>query len=306
MDFSNDTFLSFLSSHIKEVEKIYKKSPMKLATMGASGLLRGKIKISDLRGADRKAVIKAKYRALLSERVLRVLRKNGVECGDDYVRIFGKKFFFIPSLLEEVTSGFLPVVVLDGYCAERFLKKDSIVIDAGANTGMFSVLAANLSPEGKIYSFEPAAITFGVLKKNAEQYPNITAYHNGLGDKSTTKKLFVRSWASGTKYIEDAQMSHNTGEYADREDIHMLTIDDFVKEHNLPRVDFIKMDTEGYEMNILKGATETIRKFSPVIAMSAYHHPSHKVELPKYVLSINPNYKYELHNEGDEDCIFWV
>ena len=42
------------------------------------------------------------------------------------------------------------------------------------------------------------------------------------------------------------------------------------------------------------------------MSMSAYHHPSHKTDLPKFIQSINPNYKYELHKDGDEDFVFWV
>jgi FkbM family methyltransferase len=299
----NDKFLKYLSSNETKMNRIYQKSILNIFSLAALGFLKGKIKTSDLLGS--RAALKPKYRSLLDAKISAELKKNGVDVGDDYIGIFGKKFFFVN--LEEVISGFLPIVVHDQYDAMRFLKEDSVVIDAGANIGIFSVLAANLCPKGKIYAFEPASITFDALNKNTGQYENMLAYRNGVGDKNVTKKLFVKKWALGTNYIEDTVMEgHDPDDYPDSEEVKIITIDSFVKENNLSHVDFIKMDTEGYEPNILNGAKETIRRFSPTIAMSAYHHPSHKTELPKMVLSAHPDYKYELRTDGEEDFIFWV
>ena len=75
------------------------------------------------------------------------------------------------------------------------------------------------------------------------------------------------------------------------------TIDSF----DIP-MDFLKIDTEGYEANILRGAAETIKKHKPIIAMSAYHKPEDKNELPKLLNSITP-YDCVLSFSGEEDFI---
>jgi len=82
-------------------------------------------------------------------------------------------------------------------------------------------------------------------------------------------------------------------------------IDTFIQKKNI-NVDFIKIDTEGYEKQILQGARETIKKFSPVIACSAYHLKGDKIEIPKLVQSINSNYHYKLLKRWEEDLIFWT
>lgn len=90
------------------------------------------------------------------------------------------------------------------------------------------------------------------------------------------------------------------------EDISMISIDCFVNDNNIKKVDFIKIDTEGYERQIIKGAKNTIKNFLPVIACSAYHLKDDKTEISALVKSINPNYKYRIEKRAEETLIFWI
>uniref|UniRef100_A0A7V4KEE3 FkbM family methyltransferase n=1 Tax=Fervidobacterium pennivorans TaxID=93466 RepID=A0A7V4KEE3_FERPE len=83
------------------------------------------------------------------------------------------------------------------------------------------------------------------------------------------------------------------------------TIDEFVKENKIERVDFIKIDAEGAEREIIKGARETIKNFKPRMAIAAYHLPDDKEVIPELVLSIRDDYKYKLVNKGEEDLFFF-
>ncbi|MCX7998577.1 MAG: FkbM family methyltransferase, partial [Leptospiraceae bacterium] len=73
----------------------------------------------------------------------------------------------------------------------------------------------------------------------------------------------------------------------------------------IKQVDFIKIDTEGAEKEIIKGAKETIRKFKPRMAIAAYHLPDDKEKIPELVLSIRDDYKFKLVNKGEEDLFFF-
>ena len=84
----------------------------------------------------------------------------------------------------------------------------------------------------------------------------------------------------------------------------MVSIDDFIEEHNIKRVDFIKIDTEGYEKPVIQGARETIKRFHPVIVCSAYHLPDDKKDIPELVLKIESSYKYRIENRDEEVFIF--
>jgi len=168
----------------------------------------------------------------------------------------------------------------------ELIKDDAVVVDAGANTGVFSCFVALKYPRAKIMAFEPSAVVREALIKNAAPYPNITVFPMALGDRNGEAKLVTIPEAPAGNYI---------GEGGDP--VTMATIDSLKV-----RVDFLKMDTEGYEREILTGARETIKKWKPVIAMSAYHKLDDKVELPKLVNSITP-YDCQLYEDAEEDLI---
>lgn len=196
---------------------------------------------------------------------------------------------------------FFQCVVADQYHAKKFLKKNAVVIDVGANAGMFSVMAANISNDGRVYAFEPSPATFSILEKNIAEYPNIQAFNFALGDSAGEGDL-VLARRSGSNAMEDSGLAEKNS--AEKIRVKISTIDEFVKECGLERVDFIKMDTEGYEKKILEGAKETIKRFSPVLSMSAYHHAEDKREIPSLVLSLNKAYGFEITKDVEDNLLF--
>ena len=78
------------------------------------------------------------------------------------------------------------------------------------------------------------------------------------------------------------------------EKVQVTTIDAYVRENKLPSVDFIKMDVEGAELDILKGAATTIARFKPILALSAYHKLDDFWTLTKFIKSIRPDYEFAL------------
>jgi len=74
----------------------------------------------------------------------------------------------------------------------------------------------------------------------------------------------------------------------------VTTIDAFVAQQHLTKVNFIKMDVEGYELNVLICASKTIQKFKPKLAICAYHKGDDPITLPQYLTSLIPNYKLYL------------
>jgi len=103
-----------------------------------------------------------------------------------------------------------------------------------------------------------------------------------LGDKSDIYHLSHNNINSGANKITDGD------NYSEK--IEVTTIDEFVAENELDRIDFIKADIEGFERNMLMGAKETLRRFSPKLAICTYHLLDDPEVLSKIILEANPNY----------------
>ena len=76
--------------------------------------------------------------------------------------------------------------------------------------------------------------------------------------------------------------------------VETITLDSFVKERGLDRVDFIKADIEGYERYMLMGARETLRKFAPKLVLCTYHLPDDAEVLSALIKEANPDYNIVL------------
>ncbi len=161
------------------------------------------------------------------------------------------------------------------------ISKNDIVIDAGAWIGDFSAYA---SCKGAIvYSFEPSNETFQYLKKTQELNSNITIVKKALGDKCGISFL--------SSNLDVSFSYHITTDHKDSEKIEITTLDKFVEENCISKIDFIKADIEGYERYLLRGAKKVLKEFGPKLAICTYHLPDDPEVLSEIILDANPNYK---------------
>ncbi len=168
---------------------------------------------------------------------------------------------------------------------DEYIKDDAIILDIGANIGNHTLYWGMASPRNikKIYSFEPIEKTFYTLKKNIEI--------NKLEEKV---KLFNIGLSAAEEKADIALYSiGNTGMTALKSDssgtIPLKPLDSIIFDEKLPHIDFIKIDVEGFEINVLEGAKKTIMKYRPVIFLESFQEKVEKVkEIMKsynYILS---------------------
>jgi FkbM family methyltransferase len=150
---------------------------------------------------------------------------------------------------------------------EVMIGKDDIVFDCGANIGSFSALA--LSKGSEVHAFEPIPETFSLLNYHLRHYPNSKLYLNnvGLSNQKGMVDFYIRENSGGNSYIN----FKNKGHLKKTTKCMITTLDDYVYEKNLLKVDFIKVDIEGAERDMLMGAIETIKKYKPKISICTYH-----------------------------------
>jgi FkbM family methyltransferase len=136
-----------------------------------------------------------------------------------------------------------------------------VVLDVGANAGSYSREVVAINPSASVFAFEPHPRTFERLVVNVGTCRNIHPVHRAIGDVSGRHKLYDRSSGCGTthaSFFHDViEGIHNV--QASECEVDVITLDEFIEEQQLTRVDLLKIDTEGYELNVLKGGGKAIR-----------------------------------------------
>ena len=141
------------------------------------------------------------------------------------------------------------------------LKADKICLDIGANIGNHSVFFSKYFE--KIWSFEPNPRVLKVLEANAFLAENITPVGHGLSDKSQTLEAGYRRENVGAAALGRSDDVDVTVEFK------LEKLDDFLSENGIESVDFIKIDVEGHELQVLHGATNLLAGSEPVIVLEA-------------------------------------
>jgi FkbM family methyltransferase len=138
--------------------------------------------------------------------------------------------------------------------ALKHVTKWDYAVDVGAHVGFWARDMADKF--GKVYCFEPSPATFGCLAKNLAGYDNVELSCMAVGDKErkvAIRRDLRRGENSGSEFIS----VNNNGQ------TRMVSLDAL----ELPGCDFLKIDVEGFELGVLKGAKKTIGKYKPVISM---------------------------------------
>ena len=146
------------------------------------------------------------------------------------------------------------------------IRPGDVFVDVGANIGYFSMLAAQNQP-ARVLAFEPVPGTFDLLTRNIR--------HNNLGEIIEPVNMALGSRDRTAKSVCALGPKNHIEYTLDDDDAGLATVevrigplDGWLKEHaSIERVDFIKVDIEGYEYEFLRGARETIRSFRPMVLM---------------------------------------
>jgi FkbM family methyltransferase len=147
---------------------------------------------------------------------------------------------------------------------------DAVIFDVGANVGIMSLQFASKVPKGIVYAFEPTHYALAKLKKNLwlnrEVASRIQVIHTFVSSKENNHQE-IRAFSSWkiNKAPGVGQHPVHGGTAMSSEGVPTITIDDFVTSRGIERLDFIKIDTDGHEFDVLLGAKNTIERFRPQI-----------------------------------------
>jgi FkbM family methyltransferase len=134
---------------------------------------------------------------------------------------------------------------------KKHIKPGQTILDIGANIGFYAdILSQLVGPDGKIHCFEPDATNYGYLEKATKKLSNVIINNNAVGPKTETIKIYT------SKNLNVDHRTYKPDDYDEEIEIQAVSIDDYLGINN--KIDFIKIDIQGFEMQAMKGMTFTL------------------------------------------------
>lgn len=141
------------------------------------------------------------------------------------------------------------------------------IFDVGANIGQSTMKFRAGFPDARIFSFEPVLDTFEQLSKNVLSDTNITCHNLALGNEQGKKTMYLSDQSLTNSLVPPKTESIS-------EEITMSMLDEFADAHQVDRIDLLKIDAEGFDLEVLKGAKKIIdTQKVPFILVEAGFHP---------------------------------
>ena len=185
------------------------------------------------------------------------------------------------------------------------IRPNDIVIDCGANIGLFSLLAlSRMEAGGQLIAIEPVPSIRELLETNLSRVISPGKYHVCERPVYCDTRSMTLSLDEDVFTMHRLDMDRSAGKSA-KIQVRTATIDDLVNDFRLPRVDFIKMDIEGAEIAALRGAAMTLKRWKPRLAISAYHQIDDFYEIPRLIYSLNPDYHTYVTRSLSPLCYAW-
>lgn len=150
------------------------------------------------------------------------------------------------------------------------LSEGMICIDIGSNIGYYALLeSTKIGKNGTVWAIEPSPENFSTLVYNTklQDNQNIHAFNFAIGDKNSEIEFLISKKSNWSK-VKNKNDLVESGDKIIK--VPVKTLNSFVKDNELEKIDLIRMDVEGYENNIIDGATEILLKFKPKIMIEVH------------------------------------
>ena len=167
---------------------------------------------------------------------------------------------------------------------DKVLRDDAVALDIGANIGLTAMMMARRT-SAPIIAVEPSPTIFPFLQATIEANGahNVTALRAAVGSAPGTVQLFENPTAGAASHLTTSDTMGARGGVA----VEMRTLDDIVAQAGLLRVDLVKIDVEGFELDVLEGASETLARYQPgvFVEFNAFTLITFRNQNPREVLT---------------------
>jgi FkbM family methyltransferase len=133
------------------------------------------------------------------------------------------------------------------------LGSNPIIFDIGANLGQTIVKVKKIFPDSYVHSFEPSKICFRKITQDYGNVENVFLNNKAIGIAKGSLEFNEYSWSALNSFFKRA---YTKSEIIDTYLVDIVSIDDYCSENNIPYINLLKTDTEGFEFNVLQGANK--------------------------------------------------
>ncbi len=147
-------------------------------------------------------------------------------------------------------------------------KSISIVFDIGANIGQSAKRFRKAFPQAIIYCFEPVRYLYKELRNNTKNDEGINCYPYAMGSKQESAEIYLGQYDTVSSLVKPEY-------FVGKESVEVDTIDNFVQKENISTIDLLKIDVEGFDMEVLKGANHILSSsYIPFVLIEVGFHPA--------------------------------
>jgi FkbM family methyltransferase len=191
---------------------------------------------------------------------------------------FIEKIFYLPKFLMGYSMGD-PNRNGEYRFAKNFIKDGMIIFDVGANVGEYTSYLLSLNSEIIVHCFEPVISTFSALKNNpiiVDNRNKIVLNNLGVGDKEEQREIYIFGEKSGLNSLFVEKKHSNESQNLIKEVIKIITLDNYISDKELNKIDLIKIDVEGADLLVLEGM-KNILQYKKVYAIQFEYNVYWKV-----------------------------
>ena len=182
--------------------------------------------------------------------------------------------------------------ILAGLFSERLVASGT-VLDAGANLGYLSCFFASISPDRTVHGIEPVASNVAHIKKRFGMISNLRILHAGLGGVEETLAADTSTGVASMANADWFKQRRNQNSTSSAGGLKVHSIDSLYSPSGLfagERLAFASIDVEGSEMDVLRGATVTLRRDMPILTLELYPATRHAVDIPLLEMTYSLGY----------------
>lgn len=178
---------------------------------------------------------------------------------------------------------------------KKYLPKNPVIVDCGAHVGSDAIELARIFPQAAIHCFEPVPSIYRALCNNVKRYKSIHTYNVALSSSTGKATMYVSSGASDAssslqkpkEHLDD----HPDVSFDETSEVITLTLDEWARQHSIPKIDFLWLDMQGHELEMLKASTVIL----PIVT-AIYTEVSMKESYEN--TSVYPSFKEWMEQKG--------